>query len=184
MCRSAPTGTSDARKDATTWSTGNRRQRGRVMGRGGAKHVCVGVHAGACVRSHAHTQFKLTNEQLIKPCTLERQHTPTHSTPHKHTNTNTQQHTITQAHQHQHRHHHTIAMPPPALTHATLAKEDVHAVKPTHMCPKATLSEATSTSQQHIPRASRTRPCLTHCRRPPHRRQTTNPVPDVVSATW
>ena len=30
----------------------------------------------------------------------------------------------------------------------------------------ATLSEATSTSQQHTPRASRTQPCLTHCRRP------------------
>ena len=72
--------------------------------------------------AHAHTQFKLTNEQLIKTCTLERQHTPTHSTPHKHTNTITQQHTITQAHQHQHRHHHTITMPPPALTHATPGK--------------------------------------------------------------
>jgi hypothetical protein len=93
------------------------------MGRGGAKYGRVGVHAGACVRAHAHTQFKLTNEQLIK--TLERQHTPTHSTPHKHTNTITQQHTITQAHQRQHRHHHATTTPPPALTHATLAKEDV-----------------------------------------------------------
>ena len=54
MCRSAPTGTSDARKDATTWSTGNRRQRGREMGRGGAKHGRVGVHAGACVRACHH----------------------------------------------------------------------------------------------------------------------------------
>ena len=94
--------------------------------------------------AHAHTQFKLTNEQLIKTCTLERQHTPTPPPPHHH-------HATTSTH----------------TRHTWQRKTySIHAVKPTHMCPKATLSEATSTSSQHTPRASRTRPCLTHCRRP------------------
>jgi hypothetical protein len=68
--------------------------------------------------AHAHTQFKLTNEQLIKTCTLERQHTPTPPPPHhhhattqqhntpsrKHTNTNT---AITTPSPCRHQHSHT-----------------------------------------------------------------------------
>jgi hypothetical protein len=143
------------------------------MGRGGAKHGRVGVHAGACVRAHAHTQFKLTNEQLIKTCTLERQHTPTHSTPHKHTNTITHNNTpsLTQAHQRQHRHHHTITMPPPALTHATLAKEDVF----------NTRSEADAYVPQGHSQRSNVNVTTAHTTRKPHA-TVPDPLPTTIAA--
>jgi hypothetical protein len=75
-------------------------------------------------------------------------------------------------------------MPPLALTHATLAKEDVF----------NTRSEADAYVPQGHSSRSNVNVTTAHTTRKPHatvpdplpthRRQTTNPVPDVVSATW